>query len=127
MTDIIKQAEKDREMLGIKQQELPSIISIPDAIEHAASVVAVEAGAKAIICITNSGKAALALSKFRPKVPIFAITDRKEAIRTACHLAKSGDIILLAGKGHEKYQEIAGVKYPFDDKQVLIEFLNQMN
>ena len=56
-----------------------------------------------------------------------SITDRKEAIRTACHLAKSGDIILLAGKGHEKYQEIAGVKYPFDDKQVLIEFLNQMN
>lgn len=56
-----------------------------------------------------------------------SITDRKEAIRTACHLAKSGDIILLAGKGHEKYQEIAGVKYPFDDKQVLIKFLNQMN
>lgn len=48
-----------------------------------------------------------------------AITDRKEAIRTACHLAKPGDIILLAGKGHEKYQEIKGVKYPFDDKAVL--------
>lgn len=56
-----------------------------------------------------------------------SITDRKEAIRTACHLAKEGDIILLAGKGHEKYQEIAGVKYPFDDKKILIEFLNQMN
>ncbi len=58
---------------------------------------------------------------------VLSIVDRKEAIRTACHLAKLGDIILLAGKGHEKYQEIAGVKYPFDDKQLLIEFLNQMN
>lgn len=56
-----------------------------------------------------------------------SIVDRKEAIRTACHLAKSGDIILLAGKGHEKYQEIAGVKHPFDDKQILTELLNQMS
>ena len=50
-----------------------------------------------------------------------SITDRKEAIRTAVALAKPGDIILLAGKGHEKYQEIDGVKYPFDDKEILIE------
>ena len=50
-----------------------------------------------------------------------SIVDRKEAIKTACHLAQAGDIILLAGKGHEKYQEIAGVKYPFDDKKVLKE------
>lgn len=50
-----------------------------------------------------------------------SIVDRKEAIKTACHLAQAGDIILLAGKGHEKYQEIAGVKYPFDDKKVLRE------
>lgn len=50
-----------------------------------------------------------------------SIVDRKEAIKTACHLASAGDIILLAGKGHEKYQEIAGVKYPFDDKKVLKE------
>lgn len=50
-----------------------------------------------------------------------AITDRKEAIRTAVALAQPGDIILLAGKGHEKYQEVKGVKYPFDDKQVLAE------
>jgi UDP-N-acetylmuramoyl-L-alanyl-D-glutamate--2,6-diaminopimelate ligase len=52
------------------------------------------------------------------------IADRKEAIRTACHLVSPGDIIVLAGKGHEKYQEIKGVKYPFDDKQILTEFLN---
>jgi len=55
------------------------------------------------------------------------IVDRKEAIRTACHLAKPGDIIVLAGKGHEKYQEIKGVKYPFDDKKTLSELLNLMS
>lgn len=46
-----------------------------------------------------------------------SITDRREAIRTAFALASEGDIILIAGKGHEKYQEIKGVKYPFDDLQ----------
>ncbi len=53
------------------------------------------------------------------KKKILTIVDRKEAIRTACHLAKPGDIILLAGKGHEKYQEIKGVRNPFDDKEIL--------
>ncbi|KAB2813661.1 UDP-N-acetylmuramoyl-L-alanyl-D-glutamate--2,6-diaminopimelate ligase [Phaeocystidibacter luteus] len=43
------------------------------------------------------------------------ITDRREAIRTACSLASEGDIILVAGKGHEKYQDVNGVKHPFDD------------
>ncbi|MFN4975737.1 MAG: UDP-N-acetylmuramoyl-L-alanyl-D-glutamate--2,6-diaminopimelate ligase [Bacteroidota bacterium] len=47
------------------------------------------------------------------------VSDRKEAIKTAVTLAQAGDIILVAGKGHEKYQEIKGVKHPFDDKQVL--------
>ena len=47
------------------------------------------------------------------------MTDREEAIKTACMLAKEKDIILVAGKGHENYQEIKGVKYPFDDKEVL--------
>ncbi len=46
-----------------------------------------------------------------------SVTDRKEAVKVAVNLAQHGDIILLAGKGHEKYQEIKGVKYPFDDKQ----------
>ncbi|HEY0898652.1 MAG TPA: UDP-N-acetylmuramoyl-L-alanyl-D-glutamate--2,6-diaminopimelate ligase [Sphingobacteriaceae bacterium] len=55
-----------------------------------------------------------------------SIADRKEAIRTACHLAQPGDIIVLAGKGHEKYQEIKGVKHPFDDKQILNEMLNEV-
>jgi len=54
-----------------------------------------------------------------------SILDRKEAIKTACHLAKSGDIILIAGKGHEKYQEINGVKSHFDDKEILREQLIQ--
>ena len=53
-----------------------------------------------------------------------SIADRKEAIKTACHLARPGDIILLAGKGHEKYQEINGVRYDFDDKEILTEQLN---
>jgi len=51
------------------------------------------------------------------------IADRKEAIKMAITLAKPDDIVLIAGKGHEKYQEIKGVKYPFDDKQVLLEML----
>jgi len=50
-----------------------------------------------------------------------SIADRKEAIRTAVSLAKPSDILLIAGKGHEKYQEIKGIKYPFDDKAVLKE------
>lgn len=56
---------------------------------------------------------------------VLAITDRKEAIRTACMLANQGDVILIAGKGHENYQDIKGVKYHFDDKEVVREiFLN---
>jgi UDP-N-acetylmuramoyl-L-alanyl-D-glutamate--2,6-diaminopimelate ligase len=49
------------------------------------------------------------------------IADRKEAIKMAITLAKPDDIVLIAGKGHEKYQDIKGVKHPFDDKQVLLE------
>jgi len=50
-----------------------------------------------------------------------SISDRKEAIKTAVSLSQPSDIVLVAGKGHEKYQEIKGVKYPFDDKAVLRE------
>lgn len=56
-----------------------------------------------------------------------SITDRKEAIRTALTLAGPGDILLIAGKGHEKYQEIKGVKHPFDDKQILLEFFELLD
>ena len=50
-----------------------------------------------------------------------SIADRKEAIRTACMLAQKGDVVLVAGKGHEDYQEIKGVKHHFDDREVLRE------
>jgi UDP-N-acetylmuramoyl-L-alanyl-D-glutamate--2,6-diaminopimelate ligase len=62
---------------------------------------------------------------FQKKKSVVAITDRREAIKTACTMAKKGDIILVAGKGHEKYQEINGVKHAFDDTQILKELLNQ--
>jgi UDP-N-acetylmuramoyl-L-alanyl-D-glutamate--2,6-diaminopimelate ligase len=51
------------------------------------------------------------------------MVDREEAIKTACMLAKEKDIIIVAGKGHENYQEIKGVKHPFDDKEVLTRML----
>lgn len=54
---------------------------------------------------------------------VLTVVDRKEAIRTAIAIAKPGDIILVAGKGHEKYQEIKGVKHPFDDMNVVRESL----
>ena len=54
-----------------------------------------------------------------------AIVDRREAIRTACALAQKGDVVVVAGKGHENYQEIQGVKHHFDDKEVINEIFNQ--
>lgn len=59
------------------------------------------------------------------KAKTFSITDRKEAIRMACDIAQPGDIILIAGKGHEKYQEINGERHPFDDMQVVAQSLNE--
>ena len=57
---------------------------------------------------------------------VISIIDRREAIKTACMLAQGGDAILIAGKGHENYQDIKGVKYHFDDKEVLKEiFANE--
>ena len=50
---------------------------------------------------------------------VICITDRREAIRTACRMAQKGDVILVAGKGHEDYQEVQGVKHHFDDKEEL--------
>ncbi|HCL82627.1 MAG TPA: UDP-N-acetylmuramoyl-L-alanyl-D-glutamate--2,6-diaminopimelate ligase [Chitinophagaceae bacterium] len=56
-----------------------------------------------------------------------SVIDRKEAIKTAVNLSRPSDIVLVAGKGHEKYQEIKGVKYPFDDKAVLMEIFELLN
>lgn len=58
------------------------------------------------------------------KASSIRITDRRSAIKTACMMAKEGDIILVAGKGHEKYQDINGVKHHFDDKEELRTILN---
>ena len=52
---------------------------------------------------------------------VISIVDRKEAIRTACMMAEKGDVILIAGKGHEDYQEVKGVKHHFDDREVVRE------
>ena len=56
-----------------------------------------------------------------------AITDRKQAIKTACQMANEHDIILVAGKGHETYQEIQGVRSEFDDRKTIIELLIALN
>ena len=58
------------------------------------------------------------------KKKVLVITDRRQAIKTACKLAKAKDIVLIAGKGHEKYQEINGEKFPFDDLEELKLSLN---
>ena len=55
-----------------------------------------------------------------------SITDRKQAIKTACQLAQPNDIIIIAGKGHETYQEIQGVRQDFDDMKTVTELLNQL-
>jgi len=55
---------------------------------------------------------------------VICITDRKEAIRTACMLAQSGDVVLIAGKGHEDYQEVKGVKNHLDDREIVQESMN---
>lgn len=60
------------------------------------------------------------------RTKVLCIVDRKEAIRTACMLAKAGDVILVAGKGHEDYQDIKGTKYPFDDKKVIADVYSTM-
>ena len=56
---------------------------------------------------------------------VVAIADRREAIRTATMMAQKGDVILIAGKGHEDYQEIRGVKHHFDDREVIREIINE--
>ena len=58
------------------------------------------------------------------KKKVLVIADRREAIKTACALAQSGDVVVIAGKGHENYQEIKGVKHHFDDKEIVKEIFN---
>ncbi len=58
---------------------------------------------------------------------VLSIPNRKEGIRTACMMAQNDDIILVAGKGHETYQEVDGVRHHFDDREVIREIFNQQN
>ncbi len=63
---------------------------------------------------------------FKDRIKVLCITNRREAIRTACSIAKKGDIVLVAGKGHETYQEIKGIKHHFDDREIIREFFEQL-
>jgi UDP-N-acetylmuramoyl-L-alanyl-D-glutamate--2,6-diaminopimelate ligase len=58
---------------------------------------------------------------------VLTVIDRKQGIKTASMMAEKNDIILIAGKGHETYQEINGVRKDFDDRKVVMETLNQLN
>jgi UDP-N-acetylmuramoyl-L-alanyl-D-glutamate--2,6-diaminopimelate ligase len=73
--------------------------------------------------IIDEMEAGVAAQNYKKTV---AILDRKQAIKTACQMANSGDIILIAGKGHETYQEINGVRQDFDDMQIVQEILKQL-
>ena len=75
---------------------------------------------EAIIQEMEKGIAAQNLKK------VLSITDRLQAIKAACQLAQPNDIILIAGKGHETYQEIKGVRYDFDDMKIVKEVLEQL-
>lgn len=91
--------------------------------------VACEHSDKVVLTSDNprNEKPSLILQEMEEGVPVhqkkkcIKIEDRKEAIKAVCDMSREGDIILLAGKGHEKYQEIEGVKYAFDDKKILRE------
>ena len=61
------------------------------------------------------------------KRKMISISDRKQAIRSAIMMASKGDILVIAGKGHETYQEIKGTKYPFDDRVILKELFNELD
>ena len=74
--------------------------------------------------ILNEMEAGLSTAQKRKSL---RITDRREAIKVACSLANAGDIILVAGKGHETYQEIKGVKHHFDDREVLTQTFETLN
>ncbi len=64
------------------------------------------------------------ITSLEDKRKVISIVDRREAIRTACALAQPGDVILIAGKGHEDYQEVKGVKHHFDDHEIVREAFN---
>jgi UDP-N-acetylmuramoyl-L-alanyl-D-glutamate--2,6-diaminopimelate ligase len=66
------------------------------------------------------------ITQVEDEIKTLAITDRTQAIKTAISMAQPNDIVLIAGKGHEKYQEIKGVRYDFDDLEITIELFNKL-
>ncbi|MBX9889518.1 MAG: UDP-N-acetylmuramoyl-L-alanyl-D-glutamate--2,6-diaminopimelate ligase [Flavobacteriaceae bacterium] len=74
--------------------------------------------------IINEMEAGIEAQNFKK---VLSITDRKQAIKTACQLAQPNDIILIAGKGHETYQEIKGIRHDFDDMKIVRELLEQLH
>ncbi|TRX71974.1 UDP-N-acetylmuramoyl-L-alanyl-D-glutamate--2,6-diaminopimelate ligase [Carboxylicivirga sp. M1479] len=62
---------------------------------------------------------------FKERIKVLSIVNRREAIRTACMVAAQGDVILIAGKGHETYQEVRGERHHFDDKEIVNEVFNE--
>ncbi len=74
--------------------------------------------------IINEMELGVAAQNFKKAL---SIIDRKQAIKTACQLAQPNDIILIAGKGHETYQEVHGVRHDFDDMKIVKELLDQLN
>ena len=78
---------------------------------------------KILILILDQMEEGISVSK---KKFMLRIEDRAAAIQTACLLAKPNDIILIAGKGHETYQEINGIKHPFDDAQMIVDFFKTL-
>ena len=74
--------------------------------------------------ILNEMEAGLNVTQKRKSL---RVTDRREAIKVACSLAQPGDIILIAGKGHETYQEVKGIRYHFDDREVLTQTFESLN
>jgi len=98
------------------------------------AAIATERSDKVIITSDNprSEDPAVIIDEMMNGVPVqyfkktLAIQDRAMAIKTACSMAEKGDIILIAGKGHEKYQEIKGVKYDFDDLKIVKELFEKL-
>jgi UDP-N-acetylmuramoyl-L-alanyl-D-glutamate--2,6-diaminopimelate ligase len=74
--------------------------------------------------ILNDMESGLTIAQKRKSL---RITDRREAIKTACALAQPEDIVLIAGKGHETYQEIKGIRHHFDDREILTEAFKTLN
>ncbi|MDG5800952.1 UDP-N-acetylmuramoyl-L-alanyl-D-glutamate--2,6-diaminopimelate ligase [Marinilabiliaceae bacterium ANBcel2] len=64
--------------------------------------------------------------RFEDRIKVITIVNRREAIRTACSVAREGDVILIAGKGHETYQEVKGKRSHFDDKEIVQEYFDQL-